>query len=397
MYLCKSERMGRTLRSYIVLLKKERLECLYGFLLFLLLLPSYLWAFKFSQGFLLLLISSINFCCIKRVVYVSGLKLFSITLLFCFYFYSIQHRSFGAVILSLLFLTIFFQKEKFLLLSYKYFKLFLGVSLFLSIVFFFLYLVGVNLPHSFISPLNPLKSYNYIQYPFFVIPDSPIDRIIPRFCGMFDEPGVVGTFVGIILFIERCNFNKKLNIMFLVAGILSFSFYFFILTFIGFSIFLSWRGKIISCVVFILLFVSTKEISELDNLIWKRFEYVDNSFSGDNRSSKKLDKYYNRFIESHDLLWGRTSAFRAAESASYKQLVVRFGAVFCILYVFSLFIMAYSRIKNFRYIFIYMILLLSLLYQRPFIFDPIYFFILYLSILVFSNREYNASYAISEK
>jgi predicted RNA-binding protein with RPS1 domain len=84
--------------------------------------------------------------------------------------------------------------------------------------------------YSLIDPLNPLKDFLYKQYPFLVMPNEVINVEFPRFYGVFDEPGVIGTFAGIMLFAERYNLKKISNIILFVSGVFSFSLFFILLS-----------------------------------------------------------------------------------------------------------------------------------------------------------------------
>ena len=76
---------------------------------------------------------------------------------------------------------------------------------------------GIPVPGKIIAPLNAVKTYNYIAYPFLVIPNylgAGLDVYFQslRFCGPFDEPGVVGTIAGLMLYIDNFNLKDKRNI-----------------------------------------------------------------------------------------------------------------------------------------------------------------------------------------
>lgn len=54
-------------------------------------------------------------------------------------------------------------------------------------------------------------------------------RYIAQIFGMYDEPGVVGTIAGAILMTRQFNFKKWINIPIFIAGILSFSLFFYVI------------------------------------------------------------------------------------------------------------------------------------------------------------------------
>lgn len=360
--------------------KNEYLNCLYGFLLFLLLMPYFLWSISNADLYIFLFIAILNICNLKKITILEVVSIIGFSV---FYIYATQYKNFNGTVVPLLFLTFLIAKEKFILSSFVYFKNIFSISLVLSLVFFLLYLFGVGFPYEQIEPLNKSKIDTYYQFPFFVITNSIMNGILPRFFGMFDEPGVVGTFTGIILFVEKYKFSKQ-NLIFLIAGLLSFSFYFILLTILGLLIFTHGRKKVVCILVFVSVFLLTKSIPTVDTLIWKRAQIEDGRLAGDNRTTDAFDSYYKAFANSPDFLWGRLGEGAVdVSSASYKQLVINYGLILCLFYVFFLCLLSYSKVRNWKYTILSMILILTLLYQRPFIFSPIYFFVLYIPMIVF--------------
>lgn len=365
--------------------KNEYLNCLYGFLLFLLLMPYFLWSISNVYLYVFLLIVILNIYNFKKKI--TELEIISIIGLTFFYLYATQYKNLNGIIIPLLFLTFLVAREKFILSSFGYFKFFFALSLGLSLVFFLLHACSVSLPYEQIKPLNKEKIEVYYQYPFFVITDSLMNNIFPRFFGMFDEPGIVGTFAGIILFMEKYKFSKQ-NLIFFITGLISFSFYFMLLTILGLLIFTHGRKRVVFILVFISLFLLTKSIPIVDTLVWKRAQIEDGRLAGDNRTTDSFDLYYKAFVNSPDFLWGRLSKEAVDKvSASYKQLVINYGLIFCLFYLFILLLLSYSQVKNWKYVILCMILILTLLYQRPFIFSPIYFFVCYIPMITFKLQR----------
>lgn len=79
--------------------------------------------------------------------------------------------------------------------------------------------------YSIISPLNTIKSYEYIQYPFLVV-SQVSDFVYFRFCAYYDEPGVVGSIASLLLIGNRFNLRLWENWPILIAGLFSFSLFF---------------------------------------------------------------------------------------------------------------------------------------------------------------------------
>lgn len=366
---------------------------IYGFSMFLLLMPYFTWEHrKLLKLFILPLLFVIGMLNRRKV---EKLDLFIIPIFSLFLIYielPIQQSLSFLLTQSLL---VFFIVDRNKLVEYfECFKLFFTISLFLSLITYFLVIFSVPLNYNLIDPLNPLKTVLYQQYTFLVFPDTLLDNLIPRFCGLFDEPGVVGTVAGIILFAERCNLKKLKNIILFVAGIFSFSLFFFILVFVSLLIFHKKKVVFIFLSLFTLFFVLTKEDPVLDKYIWERMEMEDGKLKGDDRSEKGLDEYFERFIHSDNFLWG-TGKISYAASASYKQFVIRYGLIFSISVLIFFVVLTAQINKNIKGIFVSLLLFLFLMYQRPFIFDPAY---LYLMICAFNiiKRSLNERHAIAK-
>jgi hypothetical protein len=137
--------------------------------------------------------------------------------------------------------------------------------------------------------------------------------------------------------------------------------------------------------MFLTFFFLTKDALVFNNLIWDRLTIENGQWKGDNRSSASLDANYTNFLSSDDVLWGKGINYLTQSgeigSSSYKELVINYGIIFMIILCLSFFYFAYSYIKYLKYFIYFMFLFLGMLYQRPYIFDPAYFFIFVASIV----------------
>ena len=109
----------------------------------------------------------------------------------------------GRIIILLYVIPVLFVKKVFLKKIYYYLIRIFAVILSLSLLSWFGSKFGFVSSTSVIPPLNPLMEYDYQVYPFFVVPMSFQEAFISRFHGLFDEPGVVGTYCMMFLYIEE--------------------------------------------------------------------------------------------------------------------------------------------------------------------------------------------------
>ena len=101
-----------------------------------------------------------------------------------------------------------FGSKRFMVNVFDRYKTLYSIIIGISILVWLLLFFGIPVPGKIIAPLNAVKTYNYIAYPFLVIPNylgAGLDVYFQslRFCGPFDEPGVVGTIAGLMLYIDN--------------------------------------------------------------------------------------------------------------------------------------------------------------------------------------------------
>jgi hypothetical protein len=154
-----------------------------------------------------------------------------------------------------------------------------------------------------------------------------MNHIVLRIAGFADEPGAFALILTYLIVINEVSFKKnKYRIIYLIAGILSFSIAFIItiLPLILYWIYnkilpLKKLGSIISIVLLsfgVFNTVNNSFYNTFDQLVFKRLEISDsNSISGDNRSSSKefqLQAFYENPI------LGVGTNFANVELSKYK-------------------------------------------------------------------------------
>ena len=361
----------------------------YAISIFLLSMPYFMWHTPFPLAPFLLL-----FCLLLSFNHLKVSSQIVIPLLGIFLLYAIVLFRAGYTIYgigsTLLILPIFLLDKKFLSDVFVAYSILFSVTIIPSIIVYALIVFfGLEFQSNIISPLNISKIGDYLQYPFLVVfRDSW--NISPRFYGYYDEPGVVGTISGVLLIINKFNFKNKFNIPIFIAGVFSISFYFFVICAIYIIIYAKTIYKVVAialCTFLVSIFYSN-EI--LYSTIFKRFEIIDGSFVGDNRIDYYSSVWYEKFQNSSDYLFGVGGYSNWRENyhgASYKELIINYGLIFFILYVVFFLLLSFKLIKKPKEFSIYVLILLSILYQRPFIDDMLYVFLLYASIFVLSRQS----------
>jgi hypothetical protein len=298
-----------------------------------------------------------------------GLSLFLLTNFFSF-ISGINYFSFIGFIAALMLYVFFLIKSEFIVRVYKLYVRIFAITIIPSIVLFIIVVwFGVDLPHSIIKPLNLLKTYDYNQYAFLVIPNLNIVEKY-RFCSFYDEPGLVGTTSAVILFSSGFNLKSKINIPILIAGLLSLSLFFYIAIIIYLFIFVRLKYKIILAVLMLSFFIITKENRVLSTLLYDRAQIENGSLVGNDRTSKDFDNWYKVFSKSNDYYFGLgrgTNLQNDPGGASYKGAIVNYGIVPISIFIGLFLLLAYFRLGFSKLFFVYTFLLLTVFYQRPFI------------------------------
>jgi hypothetical protein len=361
---------------------------LFAFCVFLLSSPYFVWNL-FSP---LLLVSICSVLSIKNIKINSPVNnIFFIVFVFFYFYIAYKDNSNLFGILHLMGIcTILLTSEEFLKKVLTNYIFIFSITLVPSIfIFLIVYVFGVDLPHSYIEPLNTAKWYNYIHYPFLVQPNQVLEQFLPRFSGYYDEAGVVGTIAGVILLSSGFNLKKKINIPIFIAGLLSFSFAFYVMALVYGFIFIRSKYKIlIAIAIFGIIFLFSKN-ELLDSYVFSRFQYENGQIAGDNREADEDFKgWYDKFSKSSDYYFGlgeNSSQIYNSGGASYKNMIVDYGIISISTICFALIAFSFSKFVFKKEFFIYLFIIFSVLYQRPFITMYFYMFLIF-SPLVFLSK-----------
>lgn len=256
----------------------------------------------------------------------------------------------------------------------------------LGILGYVSYIIGIPLPHTQVEYYDG-DDWTYINYYFTILFNDGAGWV--RLCGLFNEPGLLGTVLGLILVAEGLNFKKKANIILIVAGVLSFSLAFFLTLAIYFllkdSNKLS-KWPIVVLVVGIYLYVIPNIHTGnlyIDNIL-SRLAFEDGHMVGDNRSHG-LNYLLATTISSGNAMWGNGMGYVSSfelNTSSFQTIIIDNGIVgFSILYIL-LMLICLARYRQSRQALLYIIVFFINVYQRPNIYSILYF------TLLFGGLEY---------
>ena len=218
--------------------------------------------------------------------------------------------------------------------------------------------------------------------------------ILPRFNGVFDEPGVVGNLSMCVLYGERFNFKKWYVPAFLVFGLFSLSITFIISLVIYTVLYAPRKYAAVIIVLFFVVFPIAYNNDFLYEYIFQRLEFVNSSFSGDNRVSGDFDYAYGNFLNSNNLLLGMgagSSARFGFGVGSYKHLIYDYGLLIFLSFVLSISTFSYKK-YNLKFYTLCIINVLIILYQRPYITSYGYVFLMLIPLLLYNHERICQNY-----
>ena len=297
----------------------------------------------------------------KRRFSISKRKLFMLSIMLIFYTYTglnyvsesgITLRTFLAL---LKIMSLFFLEEDETVNILNIFTKIFAAILLPCVIITILKNLGVQLPYSMIKPTGDGEIY-HTYYNYFGCLILYEDSLYWRLCGIFNEPGVVGTISGLLLCKERFKLKGKwYNVVLALAGVFSFSTAFFILIIIYFVIEKMFMRLSIKKIVFSILTIVVVLLADqaLCNISveYKQFahdkivRFVTTGQS--NRTRADFDLAYSELWESGDVFLGRGEGSRANyQVLSYKGVIYDYGIVG--MFIFILMIIGIYRSVNWK-------------------------------------------------
>lgn len=204
-----------------------------------------------------------------------------------------------------------------------------------------------------------------------------------RLCGIFNEPGWMGTICALLLIADKLNLKSKGNLILLCAGILAFSLAFWFLLVLYFVIDSIYNRKIKSILVAglsVIFFYYVQNIQtgneNIDRFL-ERFVIEDGQLSGNDRTTDDLMIIWNEVVNDNSkLCFGLGRDIGWTGSSSYLSLIIKNGILGCIIVYIPFFNFLILSFKDNKYARLLVVAFIASMYQRPHIFMLIYFIIL---------------------
>lgn len=279
--------------------------------------------------------------------------------------------------------------------AFKKFILLYAISLAPSVIMYPLIATGMIHPVESITPSLDIKDVLGVYYDNYLLTFKLVeldsDAIgLFRLSGLFDEAGVVGTFSAFLLMIIGFRVRDWKGYTILSAGILSFSFAFYLMSvvFLLMRVGVVTRIKVIA--VLIICGLIAGSVPFVQERVLQRFEVKNGSLAGDNRSTEEFNNAFADFVLTGSVWMGNHERLDESDvhgSASWKALIWDYGIVGTALTI--LFFVLLVRSKKIRFSdqsIAFTLLFIASVYQRPHVFEPS-FILLFIGGLIYISHE----------
>ena len=211
-----------------------------------------------------------------------------------------------------------------------------------------------------------------------------------RLCGTFNEPGIFGTTMAIMLVMDKINLRRWSNIILLIACCLTFSVACFAILAIGTALYALKNPKYLIAVAVVIIiggvFVSQSEDKNIQTLVGRfEFDSRKGKIKGDNRTNFAFERAEQEFKDSGKELFGLGHGYFASKGAggfsTYKTVYVEFGYVGFLLTTGCFLLFSLLTVKHNKNAFIYWLCAGLSIYTRNMAYGISDLFIMYAGIL----------------
>lgn len=301
----------------------------------------------------------------------------TIVFVFLSYYDAYIPHGFNVLLLTiLLMISVLPDRDK--IDTFIYYRRFVIISSLVGILCALCYQLGL----SFLYREVPYYTGRTIYIDFFVSYFC-MQNGIPRLCGLFNEPGYLGTIAALLICADGMNFKHKGNWVLFVAGFLSFSLAFFLLVSFYFvaKSFRSAKSVIIALFALFILYllISYAPLPDGVQHIIERLQFRDGDIAGDNRSNDVLDYAVVSMLSSKNYMWGYGYGYASDLTTmvlSYKSYILNFGLAGFALSFGTLLFAALKDVGKNVPLLLFVICFFISVYQRPNIFCLPYYVIL---------------------
>lgn len=290
----------------------------------------------------------------------------------------------GFLMLLLMIVMSFFNTEEMITLV-KWFRKYMVIMSVVGIIISLDFLIGFGLPHELVEyyGMNSSAYYENYHFSYLFVQDDGI-----RLCGLFNEPGYMGTVAALLLILERFNFKKIGNIFILIAGGFTLSLAFFVLLFAGLFIksFSSRRTRysLIATVVIAIVGVAFFDKEHIVSDYIKEqttYDKQSNTIGGHSREDSSFLKVKKEFDMYGPKLIGYGTGYcqqhGVYKTSSLRMSFVEWGYLGTFLIYGLLLLGGYATARKDKNAILFLMCFALSILQRPNVFSIVYFLILF--------------------
>ena len=283
---------------------------------------------------------------------------------------------------------------------FKLFKKLIVFTSLIAILCYFFYILKLDVPYTVSEYYDGRPYQNYVNY--FNISFLYITSSQTRICGIFNEPGWLGTTLGLLLCFEEFEFKKLSNWVMLIAGLLTYSLAFVLIVVVGYLIrnitdVKKWGMILIAVSAFLFVLPHIKTDNPQINRLIGRMEMTSNGLKGNNRSSASVDNLLNETLSSGRRWFGYGDGYaeyynsikEKKQVLTIKTELINLGIIgTTLLYIVPLFFFIKMAHKNKKAL-VFIICFWVSLYQRPWLYIVSNYMMLFavISYLTYSSEQ----------
>lgn len=299
--------------------------------------------------------------------------------------------SVGTVVTTILCITFILMKDDERAWIFRIFIIIFAITLIPGMIVSCCNLINISLPSTILQSAESIKVQSNLQYKqtfFSVILENPWwGAGYRKLCGIYDEPGRVGTIAGMLLpalpLKSKLKLDKGISYIIILGGLMSLSLVFYVLLvlFLSFTLLEKKKmtskkiliGSVFLCGAIGIFYYLATTNEYFQNQIIRRFT-LEAIVTDNNRVSDAFESIYRPFLSSPNAWLGvgnGNSVIKTVDAAGYQIIVYTFGIVgFALICLWVCFMGIMFSKKNKNALLMFAFFMLSF-YQRGWIF-PFY-------------------------
>lgn len=277
--------------------------------------------------------------------------------------------------------------------SFKFFRYYLIAIAALGIIGYLSFLLSLGIPYRMVEYYSTRFQAFYVDFKFTYI---VLQGITPRLCGLFAEPGEMGTFMAMFLIADNFNLKKIGNMIMLLAALCTFSlaFYLLVAAYLLISVTRDKKKLIPIAIIAIIGMYAIPKLAEQDEVIGEFTERFSTKEGALDRVSDDFNTLYDKMFERGEWLFGYGSGYLKGKdlaASGYKPHVLQHGVIgFTVVYGLF-FLLMLKAARRSRELLIYLLLYGLVFYKSGQVFS------LYYLILLLGGFEYIKQLVVSPK